>query len=515
VRARDWLLGVLVALAAVIAGLALTGSDDRPPDEAAGFVRSSASAYLHISSDTGGEQWQRARDLTRELPALEVLRNDLLVPQIRGALGELDLDRDVRPWLGGEAALAYVPVGAEQPQQLVLLSTKNEQASRRGLARAGFRPAGRHRGAQLLSAGRRVASVDDGFVVLGSDVQVRRALDVHAGATPALADDKTYRRLRDDLPDERLAHAYVARELLQTTFAGPAALLAGAARAPALKTGVFGISLGEKRGRLSFRGLTSSGSEPGGECEPEVEQGSSLLGKAAAEPAAVLGLSRVECLIREVIEAPGESRTGRTLRDFLAGVQRTDGVNLQRELLPLLQGETELIVSPGNPAPVITLVIDGVDERKALAVLGRLQPAILRLLRPQRLGRAASFEATRVDGVTALTVDLSPGLEVSYAVFDEKLVASTSLKGIEAAREEKGPDESDDFDLVLGDRPDEPSAVLFLDLDKLLALADQVGLGGNPAYLAVRDDLQKLGAIGAFISREEEDIDAELLFKNP
>jgi hypothetical protein len=246
-----------------------------------------------------------------------------------------------------------------------------------------------------------------------------------------------------------------------------------------------------------------------------VEGGSSLLGKAAAEPAAVLGLSRVECLIREVIEAPGESRTGRTLRDFLAGVQRTDGVNLQRELLPLLQGETELIVSPGDPAPVITLVIDGVDERKALAVLGRLQPAILRLLRPQRLGRAASFDATRVDGVTALTADLSPGLEVSYAVFDEKLVASTSLKGIEAAREEKGPDESDDFDLVLGDRPDEPSAVLFLDLDKLLALADQVGLGGNPAYLAVRDDLQKLGAIGAFISREEEDIDAELLFKNP
>jgi hypothetical protein len=245
-----------------------------------------------------------------------------------------------------------------------------------------------------------------------------------------------------------------------------------------------------------------------------VDGGSSLVGQASGEPAAVLGVSDVRCLLTEGIDTPGESRIGRALRDFLASVQR-HGVDLQRELLPLLAGETQLIVSPGDPAPVVTLIVDGVDERQALATLGKLQPAILSVLRPQRSGRAASFGARRVGDVNALTADLSPGLELSYAAFDGKLVASTSLKGIEAVRDEEGPDETDDFQLVLGDRPDEPSAVLFLDFDKLLALADQVGLGANPAYLAVRDDLQKLGVAGGYISRGEEDMNAELLFKNP
>jgi Protein of unknown function (DUF3352) len=510
VRARDWLLGLAVAAAAVFAGLTLSSASDAPPDRAARFVRSSAVAYLHLSSDLDGEQWMRANRLAEELPTLALVRNDVLRPRLGAVLGELDLDRDVRPWLDEEAALAYVPVGTAQPEQLVLLSTKHEQASRRSLGQAGFHPAARYRGVQLHAAGERRAAIADGFVVLGSDVQVRRALDVHAGASPDLADDDKYRRLRDGLPDERLAHAYLARGTIQTRFAGPAALLAGAARAQSLEAGVVGLSLGDERGRLSFRGLVSSGSE----CGSDADGGSSLVGQASGEPAAVLGVSDVRCLLSEGIDTPGESRIGRALRDFLASIQR-HGISLQRELLPLLAGETQLIVSPGDPAPVVTLIVDGVDERQALATLGKLQPAILSVLRPQRAGRAASFGARRVGDVNALTADLSPGLELSYAAFDGKLVASTSLKGIEAVREGEGPDETDDFQLVLGDRPDEPSAVLFLDFDKLLALADQVGLDANPAYLAVRDDLQKLGVAGGYISRGEEDMNAELLFKNP
>ena len=72
-----------------------------------------------------------------------------------------------------------------------------------------------------------------------------------------------------------------------------------------------------------------------------------------------------------------------------------------------------------------------------------------------------------------------------------------------------------DFKTVLGSRPKATSAVVFLDLQKLLALADQAGLGSNPTYAAVRDDLKKIGAAGAVLSREGNDIDAELRLKNP
>jgi len=502
--------------AAVLAGVTLSGADgQRPSDKAAQFVRSSAASYVNVATNMDGDQWKRARSLLERLPTLEVLRSGLLQPRVESALAGLNLGRDVRPWLGDEAALAQVPLGSQGPQPLLLLSTTDEAASRKALERAGYRPVTVYRGVDLRSAGPRVAAVKDGFVVIGTDEVVRRALDVHDGVTPALVDEQRYDDLRDGLPDDRLAHAYVSQALLQTTLAGPAAILAGTARSPELQAGVFAISLEKDRGRLSFRGTSRGDIQGGGGCQSEVKDASSLLEQAPPEPAALLGLSRVECLARAVADAPAEAGTGAALRRFLSEVKQRQGVDLERELLSLLKGESALVVSPGDPAPVITFVVNGVDDKKALEVLGRLQPAILDLVQPQRVGRTAAFSARELDGVNVLTADLGPGLQLSYAAFDGKLVVSTSLNGIRAARQKKGPEETDDFKLVLDDRPEKPSAVLFLDFDKLLALADQVGLDANPAYLAVRDDLQKLGAVGAFVSREGEDINAELLFKNP
>ena len=60
------------------------------------------------------------------------------------------------------------------------------------------------------------------------------------------------------------------------------------------------------------------------------------------------------------------------------------------------------------------------------------------------------------------------------------------------------------------------SALVFLDLNQLLTLGEQAGLAEDPRYLAVRDDLQKLRAAGAVVSREEEKFTtAELTFQIP
>ena len=74
---------------------------------------------------------------------------------------------------------------------------------------------------------------------------------------------------------------------------------------------------------------------------------------------------------------------------------------------------------------------------------------------------------------------------------------------------------NDAFRLVLGGLPKRPAAVLFLDLDRLLALGERVGLAQSPAYLAVRDDLQKLGGVGLTFTREGKQTNAELRFKIP
>ena len=82
-------------------------------------------------------------------------------------------------------------------------------------------------------------------------------------------------------------------------------------------------------------------------------------------------------------------------------------------------------------------------------------------------------------------------------------------------RRAKGLSENDGFDDVLGDRPDPLSALVFLDLIQLLTLGEQAGLAEDPRYLAIRDDLQKLRAAGAVLSREGEFTTAELTFQIP
>jgi hypothetical protein len=144
-----------------------------------------------------------------------------------------------------------------------------------------------------------------------------------------------------------------------------------------------------------------------------------------------------------------------------------------------------------------------------------MQPALIRLLGGRELGSAPSFGAADVEGVTAATANLAPGLELSYAAWDGRLVVSTALAGIAAARKAKGLSENDGFEDVLGDRPDTLSALLFLDLNQLLTLGEQAGLAEDPRYLALRDDLQKLRAAGAVLSREGEFTTAELTFQIP
>jgi hypothetical protein len=174
-----------------------------------------------------------------------------------------------------------------------------------------------------------------------------------------------------------------------------------------------------------------------------------------------------------------------------------------------------VIATPGEAAPTLTLVVDDVDETKALDVLARLQPALIRLIGARGFGQAPTFGAAEVEGVTAATAQIAPGLELSYAAFDGRLVVSTALAGIAAVKRARGLSENDGFDAVLGDRPAQASSLVFLDLNQLLTLFEQAGLAEDPRYLAIRDDLQKLRAAGAVLSREGEFTTAELTFQIP
>src|SRR5205085_11941692 len=92
----------------------------------------------------------------------------------------------------------------------------------------------------------------------------------------------------------------------------------------------------------------------------------------------------------------------------------------------------------------------------------------------------------------------SPGIELDYAVFQGKLVVSTALAGVRAVKSSphRLPDDSS-FPATLGDRPDQVTSLVFLDFSDLLALGERTGLSDSRSYLAVRDDLRKVKAVGA------------------
>jgi uncharacterized protein DUF3352 len=512
---RKFLVRRIVASAIVAAllgvGLARAfsgGSPPPPPDSAAQLVPASALIYLNLGTSSHGTQWKHTAAAMTRLPITGQLRDALVGAVTGSALGNLDLNRDVKPWLGNEAAYAQLPGKSEN---LLLFRVRDQRAAIGAFTKAaGASAPTPYKGTLLRNVGGgSVAGVTGGWAFIGAPDAVHAALDTKAQPAGSLARNATYSDLSGGLPNDRVGNAWLSQGWMQAHLAGPAAILAGAARVPAFQSAAVGFGDDGKVMRLAFRGRPAPGSAGPG-CTGEAGQSGSLIDKAPAQPALFLGMGGAECVLRDLMSSP-TSAIGRALQSFGARAQRA-GVSMDRDLLPLFGGDSSLSLTQG---PTITVDAGDVPAQQSLNIMGRLQSALVGLLNPEAGGTAPGFGAQTVNGVTAMTASLTPGLQLSYAAFGGDLVASTALNGIADATKGQHLAQSKDFKTVLGDRPKSPSAVLFVDLQKFLALADQAGLGSNPTYAAVRDDLAKVGAAGAVLSREGNDIDAELRLKNP
>jgi len=314
-------------------------------------------------------------------------------------------------------------------------------------------------------------------------------------ATHSLAVTPDYEEMLAGLGSQRLTTLYLARP--PTGFLRS---LDPTVDAAAVAADVDGDKM-RIRARVRHKG------EPG-PCAATV--GDDLVDIADPKAAVYLEVPSISCALRALADNSKKARAALRRVGHLAASEA--GISLRKDLFPMLDHRGAVIATPGEGAPTLTLVIDDVDETKALDLLSRLQPALIRLLGTRELGQAPTFGSADVEGVTAVTATIAPGLELSYAAFDGRLVVSTALAGIGAVKKAKGLSENDSFDAVLGDRPSQLSALVFLDLNQLLTLFEQAGLAEDPRYLAIRDDLQKLRAAGAVLSREGEFTTGELTF---
>src|SRR5256885_2295677 len=111
----------------IVAVVAITVSGEPPPATgAATLVPSDALAYVNLSIDSSRPAVKRAMTLASKLPSYPLLRAAIQsrLSGLTAQNGSIDFSRDIRPWLGGEAAIALLNTPSSTAGSLIVLDVR-------------------------------------------------------------------------------------------------------------------------------------------------------------------------------------------------------------------------------------------------------------------------------------------------------------------------------------------------------------------------------------------------------
>jgi hypothetical protein len=488
-----------VALVAAlgVAGWLLTRSGDEP---LAGLVPADALVYVRAGTDADRKADVALVRRLERLPGVRRVR-DAAIARIGAQSPGFSFARDVRPWLGDEAAFALLraPGGGTAAEGLLVARVRDRNLFRLFVSRAGARLGARHRGVDVARASTFSAAVTDDVLILGQDAGVRAALDLAAGDGASLADAAPFVDAEPRALDDAALELYASRD-------GARGVLAP--RAPAL--GLLA--------RPRLESLRAVAAADGRNVRVRLRAAGAARGAAAFSPRLARTAPRG---VAGVLALPGaDALLGRLFATAppLVAAARTAGVDVQRDLLaPLRRGEAVVWATPG-PAVSAAFVARTRDPARTREALGRLQAPLSAALSPGEAGagQVPQFEQRRVAGADAFALPLAAGAELVYAVAGDRLVIATSeAAAARALRAGPGALEAAEAQKRIEIPRDGVEAVLFTVPGQLLALGDQLGITAGPAVAAVRDDLARVRAISAVAQSKETDTTAELFFHIP
>jgi len=483
---------LLVAILAI--AIADATRQPGPGGEAAGLVPASALAFVRLSTDPEDAAARRLLRLAPRIPGYSSLR-DAALTAVSPAPGAFDPRRDVRPWLGDEAAVALVDVGGGRFASVVLAAVRLRPRAEALLQRvAGAGPGVRYRGTLLRRFGPSAAVFLKGFLIAGPEAAVRAAVDVAQGEAPALADAPSFEAALGDA--RRPVQGYLSPRGLRgyvRAQGGVAGTIAALIDRPELK-GVGASLRADGRGlRVHARLLGAAGAAVRPRLLDDVPAGAVALLAGPSLAAAVQAAQRAG--------AAGALETVRTT------LEQASSLDLERDLLARLQGEFTAWLEPGPAAPVVTLAARTSDPAGLRELLARLQDPLARALAGDQGGTPA-FQAVTIAGADAFTLDIADGFAPTYAVTGDTLVLSTSAAGLERLRA-RAPRlrAARGFRAAVPRIPPGIESLGFVDVRQLLVLGEQTGL--------TADVLRPVRAAAAVIEREKDDTTAELSFEIP
>jgi hypothetical protein len=523
-------LGLFFGLAVPSLPCQLPGGDSCPPaDNAEELVPADALAYLHLNLDPDTDQYELAADIADRVPTFSGQITTRALSRLPGAIGgRLDFEREVRPWFGGEVAVAVIG-GATRAQEVELLEVSDGEGATEfaDAISAGAPETADYHGVELTVDGRGLATAQvEGFLAIGPRAGVQAVIDAATGPeeTESLADEETAVELRDDLPEHRFADAYVSED-------GVAALIAR-------NRGTLGtltplLAPGATRGASAALAATTEGLEVSVRSALDPERAASLPGFFAAFPAfepalaerlaadslGYVGIGAPRTTVRSLLaqaaaQAP-EIAAG--FEDLVRSLRREDQADVEGELLDALGGEAAFALGrpadPGPAIPFLAFVADDVDMEDAQRALASLQVPLIEALgagNPQ----APVFGQQQIGDVEARTLGISPTVELTYAVFDGIAAIATDPAGIEQlVSGEGGLDQAELYERATADFEDEVSLIAYLDLGGLVDLGEQLGLAEDPVYATFAAEFRRLEALGLAVTSDDEllSTDARLL----
>jgi hypothetical protein len=490
-----------------------------PSNQTIGYVPTNAVLYAHLTVNSDSHQWELAEDLGDDLPNLVTLlrsdTSDLATPAGR----PIDLPREVLPWAKDDIALVGVAGPKTTVAQAYVVGVGDAAEADQFLA--SLSPGGKSKQPRadggtltVYSSGLATGRVGE-VAVFGNVEAVRAALDSNAGRVPELTGTDRGSPL-EDLPDVRLAELYLSRTGVQRLLAGRPG------QASQLDTFVdYGATTGMA---VSLR-LHDDGVEIhlDSRLDPKLEQSSptvfatlppfepELADEAGDRALGYVGVGELGPALNRAIATAGAGAQGLagSLRALARRLRRQAGVDPFSDLLPALGGQAALVAEPTGGVPYASLIVEGVDERTANDALAALQRPLLRTVAPG--ARRPKFQTSELEGVEVRSVQISPTVNLSYAVFDGTLVISTQPEGIEQVR--SGGDNlagSDAYEEATARLPHRVSALVFLNLDEVFGLAQQAGLATDPLYASLSEDISRVGSLGLAVRGSESELRSEL-----
>jgi hypothetical protein len=428
----------LILVVAMLLALPACGGKTDERARAAGITPATALGFLSISLDPSLEQKRNLLSVARRFPDAEVREDfeenrDELLSGILREVG-LDYERDVKPWLGSELAVAVLP-GTSGPTPLVavLIEQDDEDAAKAAIDKAN---------AQAAAEGEQIAyRIVDDFVVAtdGSD-QARADQTLQAFTADGDADlsgSREFADVVDQLHGDRLLLGWIdGKDAMQVLgeFLDAGEFPIESVLQEAVPTA---FDVHAARDAVVMEAVARS-TEEGRRGKPELTEG---LPEGSYGTFTIFDIGQA---LRESLQAVLGTGNG----DALAEITRETGIDIERDLLSWMGGESVIVAAPapsGQQFPNVGLVIEPTDRAAAEAAVPKLQQA-LRGLAPA----------------------IGEGVQPSVGLFDDRVVIASSAAYMEQLARDASPSfgESDVYRSVLGESSSDATRMQFvLDID--------------------------------------------------